>query len=173
MKGIDVNKTWEHLKSDHDISQQIAENTGLEPVEQRLDHCDTLPERIAHWLQTGQPPTTKPSPTPAPLPLAGANGNPPGGTPQLTGATSPADPCHAWAKDCIIEDPDAVTPTAWFVVSYTRWCHTKNIQPLPDTRLQQYLTRQYGPSEPARINGQVTRARRGIKLRTPAPVTGV
>ena len=173
VKGIDVNKTWEHLKSDHDISQQIAENTGLERVEQRLDHCDTLPERIAHWLQTGQPPTTTPSPTPAPLPLAGANGNPPGGTPQQKGATSPADPCHAWAKDCIIEDPDAVTPTAWFVVSYTRWCQTKNIQPLPDTRLQQYLTRQYGPSEPVRISGQVIRARRGIKLRTPAPVTGV
>ena len=170
LKGIDANKTWAHLRSDQQITQQITENTGLEPVDKRLDHYDTLPERIVQWLHTGKPFTTTP-----PLSHLGANGNSsPARTPQPTnGDTPPVDTRHAWAKDRIIQDPDAITPTAWFAASYTQWCQTKNIQPLPDTQLQQYLTRHHGPSQTVRIKGKVTRARKGIKLQTPADVTGV
>ena len=50
VKGIDTKKAWAHLRTGRDITPQIAANTGLEPVETRLDHTDTLPERIAHWL---------------------------------------------------------------------------------------------------------------------------
>ena len=50
LRGIDANKTWAHLRSDQNITPQITENTGLQPVEQRLDHYDTLPHRIAEWL---------------------------------------------------------------------------------------------------------------------------
>ena len=57
--GIDADQTWAHLRTDRDITQQIAENSGLEPVERRLDHYDTLPARIAHWLQTGTLLTTE------------------------------------------------------------------------------------------------------------------
>ena len=160
LKGINVEQTWAPLRTDRDITQQITENTGLEPVDQRLDHYDTLPERIAQWLRTtGKPPTT---PT-----LVGTDGSPPVGKQPTNEATPPADTRPAWAKDCIIEDPAAVTPTALFAISYTQWCQTKNIQPLPDTQLQRYLTRRYGPSQPVRIAGKVTRARKGIKLRNP------
>ncbi len=162
LTGINVEQTWAHLRTDRDITQQITENTGLEPVDQRLDHYDTLPERIAQWLRTtGKPPTT---PTP---PLASTDGKPPVGKQPTNETTPPADTPHAWAKDCIIQDPDAVTPTALFAISYTQWCQTKNIQPLPNTQLQQYLTRRYGPSQTVRIKGKVTRARKGIKLRNP------
>ena len=51
LRGIDANKTWAHLRSDQNITPQITENTGLQPVEQRLDHYDTLPGRIAEWLR--------------------------------------------------------------------------------------------------------------------------
>ena len=51
LRGIDANKTWAHLRSDQNITHQITENTGLQPVEQRLDHYDTLPHRIAEWLR--------------------------------------------------------------------------------------------------------------------------
>ena len=49
-KGIDTKKAWEHLRTGRDITSQIAANTGLEPVEARLDHTDTLPDRISQWL---------------------------------------------------------------------------------------------------------------------------
>ena len=39
-----------HLRTGRDITPQIAANTGLEPVEARLEHYDTLPERISRWL---------------------------------------------------------------------------------------------------------------------------
>ena len=50
LKGIDTKKAWEHLRTGRDITPQIAANTGLEPVEIRLDHYDTLPARISRWL---------------------------------------------------------------------------------------------------------------------------
>jgi len=50
VKGIDTKKAWAHLRTGRDITSQIAANTGLEPVETRLDHTDTLPERISQWL---------------------------------------------------------------------------------------------------------------------------
>ena len=50
LKGIDTKKAWAHLRTGRDINPQIAANTGLEPVEARLDHYDTLPERISRWL---------------------------------------------------------------------------------------------------------------------------
>ena len=50
LKGIDTKKAWAHLRTGRDINPQIAANTGLEPVEARLDHYDTLPERVSRWL---------------------------------------------------------------------------------------------------------------------------
>ena len=50
VKGLDTKRAWAHLRTDRDITSQIAVNTGLETVEERLDHTDTLPERISHWL---------------------------------------------------------------------------------------------------------------------------
>ena len=50
LKGIDTKQAWAHLRTGRDITPQIAANTGLEPVEVRLDHYDTLPERISRWL---------------------------------------------------------------------------------------------------------------------------
>ena len=171
LKGIDANQTWAHLRTDRDITDQIIANTGLEPVEQRLDHYDTLPARIAHWLKTGKVLTTEQALQQQHQPPAAIAG--PGS--QINSSRSPAKTRQptpdAWANDCLIEDPAAVTPTKAFASSYNRWCKTRNVQPLPDRQLQQHLTRRYGPSEPARINGQVVRVRRGIKLRTPAPVT--
>ena len=180
LKGIDVEKTWSHLRTDQQITQQITENTGLEPVDKRLDHYDTLPARIAYWLKTGQLLTTEqaqrqrpvtPQPSTATAPPGSNGSHSPAVTQQPTPNTT--DTFDAWANDWLIEDPDAVTPTALFIVSYARWCKTKNVQPLPDRQLQQHLNRRHGPSEPARINGQVTRVRRGIKLHAPASVTGV
>ena len=169
LKGIDVEQAWEHLKSDRDISQQIAANTGLEPIQQRLDHYDALPERIAHWLQTSQPPTNPPATQqqqhttnpPASIPTAGSYSNSPITDPQQVASI------HQWAEDCIIEDPQAVTPTNQFTTSYTQWCQQNSIQPLPVRELQQHLTHQHGPSQTVRIEGKVTRVRKGIKPRTP------
>ena len=165
LKGIDVEQAWKHLKSDRDITQQIAANTGLEPIHQRLDHYDTLPERIAHWLQTNQPPTSPPA-TP---PTAGSYSN----TSVEPSRQSPTDPqqvasIQQWAEECIIEDPHAVTPTNQFTASYTQWCQQNSVQPLPVRELQQHLTHQHGPSQTVRIDGRVTRVRKGIKPRTPA-----
>ena len=50
VKGIDTKRAWAHLRTGQDITPQIAVNTGLEPVETRLDHTDALPDRISHWL---------------------------------------------------------------------------------------------------------------------------
>ena len=50
LKGIDTKRAWEHLRTGRDITSQIAANTGLEPVEIRLDHYDTLPDRVSRWL---------------------------------------------------------------------------------------------------------------------------
>ena len=50
LKGIDTKKAWEHLRTGRDITPQIAANTGLEPVEARLDHYDTLPDHVSRWL---------------------------------------------------------------------------------------------------------------------------
>ena len=171
LKGINVEQAWKHLKTDRDITQQIAANTGLEPIHQRLAHYDTLPERIAHWLQTNQPPTTQPATqqqqhTTGPPATAGAvsgsYSNSPITDPQQVASI------HQWAEDCIIEDPHAVTPTNQFTVSYTQWCQQKSVQPLPVRELQQHLTHQHGPSQTVRIDGKVTRIRKGIKPRTPA-----
>ena len=158
LKGIDVEQAWEHLKTDRDISQQIATNTGLEPIHQRLEHYDTLPERIAHWLQTSQPPTNPPATAGA---VAGSYSNSPITDPQQVASI------HQWAEECIIEDPQAVTPTNQFTVSYTQWCQQNSVQPLPVRELQQHLTHQHGPSQTVRIEGKVTRVRKGIKPRTP------
>ena len=160
LKGINVEQAWKHLKTDRDISQQIAENTGLEPIHKRLDHYDTLPERIAHWLQTSQPPTNPP----ATIPTAGSYSN----TSVGHSRQSPTDSLNAWTNECIIEDPHAVTPTNQFTTSYTQWCQQKGIQPLPVREFQQHLTHQHGPSQTVRIDGKVTRVRKGIKPRTPA-----
>ena len=58
LKGIDTKKAWAHLRTGRDINPQIAANTGLEPVEARLDHYDTLPERISQWLTQNTNPLT-------------------------------------------------------------------------------------------------------------------
>ena len=58
LKGIDTKKAWAHLRTGRDINPQIAANTGLEPVEARLDHYDTLPERISRWLTQNTTPLT-------------------------------------------------------------------------------------------------------------------
>ena len=170
VKGIDVEQAWKHLKTDRDISQQIAANTGLVSVQQRLDHYDALPERIAHWLQTSQPPTSPPAtqeqqritgPPATAGAVAGSYSNSPITDPQQVASI------HQWAENCIIEDPQAVTPTNQFTVSYTQWCQQNSVQPLPVRELQQHLTHQHGPSQTVRIEGKVTRVRKGIKPRTP------
>ena len=58
VKGIDTKKAWEHLRTGRDITPQIAANTGLEPVEIRLDHYDTLPARVSRWLTENTNPLT-------------------------------------------------------------------------------------------------------------------
>ena len=58
VKGIDTKRAWEHLRTGRDITPQIAANTGLEPVEVRLDHYDTLPARISRWLTENTNPLT-------------------------------------------------------------------------------------------------------------------
>ena len=179
LRGIDVNQTWAHLRSDRDITQQIAENSGLEPVEGRLDHYDTLPARIAHWLQTGEPLTTEqahqtqhaevtpPQPTANMHSVSETEG---GSAPEQV-KQSPTEVAQrvfdAWAVEWIIEDPDAAAPTVLLSASYTGYCATQGIPPLPERTFQQLLTQRYGPSEPVRINGKVTRVRRGIKPRNP------
>ena len=152
VRGINADQTWEHLKGDQDFTRQIVENTGLEPVDKRLDHYDTLPERITHWLQT--------------TPTSGSYSNTPTERPGL----SPTGSFDGWVNDCVIEDPDAVTPTAVLEGSYHRYCDTQSIEPIPDRRFQQLLTRSYGPSEVVRVNGKTARMRRGIKLANPARV---
>ena len=52
IRGINAEVLWAKLLSDEDISEQVAINTGLLSVAERLDHYDTLPVRIAHWLKT-------------------------------------------------------------------------------------------------------------------------
>ena len=168
LKGINADQTWSHLRTDHDITQQITENTGLEPIDRRLDHFDTLPTRIAHWLRTGQllsteqaaqqqQHTTTPPATATAGPVSGSHGNHP----------QPVDTIHQWARNCIIQDSDAATPTAAFIVSYGGWCQANGVQPLPTRNLQRFLTNQYGPSQTARVEGKVTRIRAGIKLASP------
>ena len=51
LKGIDTKKAWEHLRTDQNITPQITASTGLEPVEERLDHYDTLPDRVTRWFK--------------------------------------------------------------------------------------------------------------------------
>ena len=174
LKGIDANQTWAHLRTDRDITQQITENSGLEPVEQRLDHYDTLPVRIAHWLQTGtllsteqalQQQRQKGSSRPTALipSVSEANGTSPSQQENQTLSEVAQQTFDAWANHRIIEDTDAATSTTVLAASYTRWCEKQGLQPLPGRTFQQLLTHKYGPSEPARINGKVTRVRRGIK----------
>ncbi len=182
LKGIDANQTWAHLRSDQNITLQVADNTGLEPVDQRLEHYDTLPARIAHWLQHQKLLTiqqalkdhhraiTQPQRTVTPAPSSGSKG---GRIPKQRVRVEQSSPAKttqaqmftAWANDCIINDPHAATPTAHLKVSYTHYCNTQGIAPLPDRAFQQLLTRRYGPSETARMSGKVARVRRGVKLR--------
>ena len=152
VRGINADRTWAHLKSNRDITRQITENTGLEPVDQRLDHYDTLPDRIARWLET--------------TPTAGCYSNPPTDRAgrSLTGSFD------RWVNDCLVEDPDAVTPTAALEASYQHYCDTHRIEPIPGRSFQQLLTQSYGPSEVARVNGKTARMRRGVKLANPARV---
>ena len=168
LKGINADQTWNHLRTDHDITQQITENTSLEPIDRRLDHLDSLPTRIAHWLRTGQllsteqaaqqqQHTTTPPATATAGPVSGSHGNHP----------QPVDTIHQWARNCIIQDSDAATPTAAFIVSYGAWCQANGVEPLPNRNLQRFLTNQYGPSQTARVEGKVTRIRAGIKLASP------
>ena len=152
VRGINVDQTWAHLKSDRDISQQIAENTGLEPVEQRLDHFDSLPERIARWLETTRTP--------------GSYSNPPPDPPDR----SPMGSFDRWISDCLVEDPDAATPTAVLEASYQHYCATHSIEPIPGRSFQQLLTQSYGPSKVVRVNGKTARMRRGIKPANPTSV---
>ena len=163
MRGIDAEQAWAHLVSDRDITDQIIQNTGLEPVDKRLDHYDTLPERIAHWHRTQQLLTTQQA-------LQQATGQPPlpAGTPppdhrQRTVETEQTRIFNSWASDCLVEDPDASTPTRLLADSYTRYCESQQSPPLPARAFQQNLTRRYGPSQTARIGGKVTRIRQGIK----------
>ena len=58
LEGIDTKKAWAHLRTGRDITPQIAANTGLEPVEIRLDHYDTLPDRVSRWLTRNTDPLT-------------------------------------------------------------------------------------------------------------------
>ena len=51
LQSVDPSETWAHLRSDEDISAQVAENTGLAPVSERLAHYRALPDRIAKWLK--------------------------------------------------------------------------------------------------------------------------
>ena len=51
LRGINTKKAWEHLHTDQNITPQITANTSLEPVEERLDHYDTLPDRVTRWLK--------------------------------------------------------------------------------------------------------------------------
>ena len=162
LKGINVDQTWAHLRTDHDITEQITENTGLEPVDRRLDHFDALPTRIAHWLRTGQllsteqaaqQHTTTPPATATAGPVSDSHGN----HPSSITHPQPTDTIHQWARDCIIQDPDAVTPTAAFTASYSAWCQANGVQPLPTRQFQHFLTDQYEPSQTIRIEGKVTR----------------
>ena len=176
IRGIDAERTWAHLKTDTDITHQITVNTGLQPVEQRLDHYDTLPERIAHWLDhqklltveqvldNQHQATTQPPPTTITPPYPQSNGSSPHQRDEPPASMPLTDMFTDWARDCLIEDPDATTPTSLLGVSYTQWCKRNRVEPLPDRKFQQLLTRTYGPSQTARINGKVTRIRRGIKL---------
>ena len=165
LKGINADQTWNHLRTDHDITKQIAENTGLEPIDQRLDHYDSLPTRIAHWLRTGQLLTIEQTThqqqqtTPQATATAGPVSSPSPITPP-----QPVDTLHQWEQDCIIQDPDAATPTAAFLDSYVAWCRANGAQPLSTRKLQLHLARQYGRSQTARVGGKVTRIRRGITL---------
>ena len=163
LKGINADQAWAHLKTRNgeDITRQIAENTGLEPIDKRLDHYDTLPDRIAHWLQTTQHQHSGSgtSPTSGTMSAGSYSNHPTGPTDQ-----PPTGSFQGWVNDCATDDPDAVTPTARLTVSYTRYCDTQNIEPLPGRSFQELLTRRYGPSETVRVNGKVTRVRRGIKL---------
>ena len=166
LKGINADQTWNHLRTDHDITKQIAENTGLEPIDQRLDHYDSLPTRIAHWLRTGQlltiEQTTHQQQHPT-TPQATATAGPVSSPSPIT-PPQPVDTLHQWEQDCIIQDPDAATPTAAFLDSYVAWCRANGAQPLSTRKLQLHLARQYGRSQTARVGGKVTRIRRGIKL---------
>ena len=180
LKSINVDQTWAHLQTDKNITEQITANTGLVSVEQRLDHYDTLPERIAHWLQTGQPIITEKMierqhqnniSQPNPPSINGSNPQK-HARPQPTTPTTPADVFTAWANACVVEaTPDTATPTAALTTSHSRWCQQNNTQPVPQRELQQLITNKWGPSETARIGGKVTRIRRGIKLRPPTNVT--
>ena len=48
---------WGHLRSGEDISERLAENSGLVGVRERCRHAGVLPERIEQWLCTGMAPT--------------------------------------------------------------------------------------------------------------------
>ena len=177
VEGIDVKQAWAHLRTDQDITPQIEANTGLEPIEKRLHHYDTLPDRIAGWLQHQQPVTTEPTmaqqphPTPPTAPPATFNGHSPEQAPPKPPAngTTQTGLFETWATDRLIDEPEAVTPTALLADSYTQHCQTKGLAPLPEKQFQQLLTHKYGPSQTARIDGKVTRVRRGIKLRPTPP----
>ena len=178
LKSINVDQTWAHLRSDKNITQQITANTGLVSVEQRLDHYDTLPERIAHWLQTGQPITTEKMIERQHQNNINHQPNPPsinGSNPQKHARPQPTTPTElftAWADACVVEaTPHTITPTAALTTSHSRWCQQNNTPPVPQRELQQLITNKWGPSETARIGGKVTRIRRGIKLRPPTNVT--
>ena len=94
--------------------------------------------------------------------------------PQPTAPTTPTEQFTAWANDCVVEaTPHTITPTTALTTSHNRWCQQNNTQPVPQRELQQLIANKWGPSETARIDGKVTRIRRGIKLRPPATVTGM
>ena len=57
VRGIDIKEVYERTALD--ITPQVTANTGLVPVEERLDDYDALPDRISHWLEHNEPPTTQ------------------------------------------------------------------------------------------------------------------
>ena len=163
IRGINADQAWAHLVSDRDITDQITQNTGLEPVDKRLDHYDTLPERIAHWHRTQQLLTTQQALQQPPgsrrcLPATA------GSTPLSPGRIrryGPTAPDHrqrtveteqtrifnSWATDCLVEDPDASTSTRLLADSYTRNTASHNkAHPSPPGPSNKTLTRRYGPS---------------------------
>ena len=58
--AIDTESAWSHLRSPSG-ADRVMMDAGALPVEERLDHSETLPHRIRHWLKTGEVLTVKES----------------------------------------------------------------------------------------------------------------
>ena len=78
---------------------------------------------------------------------------------------SDADPLSEFLNNCAHIDQSSKTSCAAIWLAYSKWCTSSKHLPLGERQFAMLLTERFGQSSTCRINGQVMKAKCGIRLK--------